>query len=275
MLGSKLFFTACDANLDYELYSLDLSNDGSTPVKIDINTTYPGTPKAISSSPIWLTNFNNKIYFSAYEPTNGREMWVTDGTTTSLFANINPDYPELSQVNSSNPNDTASTAYESKVETRGFYINNGYMYFMADDGSHGFELWRSNGTTTTELVSDIVPGTTSSYPSDFLAANGILYFAAQTPAYGRELWRYPGLIQLKQSVEEEEIFNDITIYPNPASEYISIPNYVGEVEVFNSIGMSVLKVNLTQGSRIWVNEFENGIYFIRTENDLLKFIVNK
>jgi ELWxxDGT repeat protein len=279
MLGSKLFFTACDANSDYELYYLDLSNDQSTPVKININPTTQGNAWATSSSPIWLTNFNNKIYFSAFEPTNGRELWSTDGITTALCANINPDFPEISKVNSSHPNDTASyTAapyhYESKVETRGFYVFNNYMYFMADDGSHGFELWRSNGTTT-ELVSDMVAGSGSSYPSDFLAANGILFFAAQDPTNGRELWRYPGLLQLKRGAEEEEISDNISIYPNPSSEYITIPNYQGDIEIFNSMGISILKTNLIQGSRIWVNNFENGIYFIRTENDFLKLIVNK
>ena len=41
---------------------------------------------------------------------------------------------------------------------------NGTFYFQADDGTHGYELWKSNGTETgTVMVKDINPGSNCSY----------------------------------------------------------------------------------------------------------------
>ncbi len=60
---------------------------------------------------------------------------------------------------------------------------NGYSYFTADDGLHGRELWKTNGTAAgTQLVKDVNPGPPSSDYDysvyDIKASGGKLYFAA-------------------------------------------------------------------------------------------------
>src|SRR5262249_36950637 len=69
---------------------------------------------------------------------------------------------------------------------------NGLLYFSADDGTSGRELWQSDGTPAgTLMVRDIYPGSIGSDPAYPVGMNNKLYFAATDPAHGRELWDPP------------------------------------------------------------------------------------
>src|SRR3954465_5813305 len=55
----------------------------------------------------------------------------------------------------------------------------GTLYFAANDGSAGVELWKSDGTPAgTALVKDISPGSGGSGPSGLTNVSGTLYFSA-------------------------------------------------------------------------------------------------
>ncbi|MEL7162932.1 MAG: ELWxxDGT repeat protein, partial [Bacteroidota bacterium] len=68
----------------------------------------------------------------------------------------------------------------------------GELYFAANDGTNGVELWKSDGTAAgTSMVKDIRPDGNSS-PSQFFAYDGELYFRANDGTTGVELWKTDG-----------------------------------------------------------------------------------
>ena len=67
------------------------------------------------------------------------------------------------------------------------------LYFTANDGKHGLELWKSDGTEQgTRLVKDIKPGKIGSDADSLTAFRGVLLFAAADGKHGPELWGSDG-----------------------------------------------------------------------------------
>ena len=63
------------------------------------------------------------------------------------------------------------------------------VLFAADDGVHGRELWRTDGTAAgTAMVADLTPGPTGSAPRELTVVDGIAYFTAGAT----EFWRSDG-----------------------------------------------------------------------------------
>jgi len=96
--------------------------------------------------------------------------------------------PVVQLIKDINPGQTSS-------DPAGFVTLDGIAYFRANDGTHGFEMWRSDGTEGgTQLVSDLNPGLPHGFPDNLAVANGSLYFTAfNDPAYiGSKVWRSDG-----------------------------------------------------------------------------------
>jgi ELWxxDGT repeat protein len=179
LLGNgKAIFQADDGDYGDELWITDGTTAGTTLLK-DINTGSNG------SSPLHFSALGNgKFLFSANDGSHGEEPWITDGTTTgtTLLKDI-----DLSTTRGGS-NSSGFTA-----------LGNGKAIFSADDGSHGKELWVTDGTAIgSKLVKDINSGFVirlgvshplSSSPSQFTAlGNGKAIFSANDGSNGEELW---------------------------------------------------------------------------------------
>ncbi len=97
---------------------------------------------------------------------------------------------------------------------------NGTLFFVADDGSNGRELWKSDGTTIgTQMVKNINTQANSN-PTKLTDVDGMLYFTANDGLNGVELWRSDG------TEEGTELFANLT---NGNTTYADIGTFNGLV----------------------------------------------
>ncbi|MEP7009941.1 MAG: hypothetical protein ABJC13_06435 [Acidobacteriota bacterium] len=121
-----------------------------------------------------LTLVGGRLFFVAFRPETGTELWISEGTaeTTHMVTDLRP-----------GPRGSAPQ-FLKVVGHR--------VVFAADDGLSGLEPWSSDGTPEgTVRLGDIAPGRDASTPGAFSIANGQLLFGADDGEHGRELWAIP------------------------------------------------------------------------------------
>ena len=176
VLKDKLIFNAYREKEGEELWISDGTEAGTKLLK-DINPVGQSLP-FIPLNPAILKD--SLLFFSAHDGLTGVELWKTNGTPegTALVADIRPF-------------DQSPNVYYFHV---GMMTNvNETLFFTADNGTLGGELWKTDGTTQgTQLVKDIWPGIVGSSPGSGISFKNSLYFNASDELHGTELWKSDG-----------------------------------------------------------------------------------
>ena len=190
-----------------------------------------------SSAPRNLIEFDDKLYFSANDGENGEELFVSDGTAqgTQLLADIRPDSSDDGSNNSSYPDE--------------FIEFNDRLYFAADDGESGIELFVSDGTAQgTQLLADIRPDSSdggynyNSFPKYFVEFDNQLYFSTK----GNEFFVTDGTTEGTELVTDIDSGSEDISYFNVA--YISQP-----IEFNNKLYFAAADDGLNN-KELWVSD---------------------
>jgi ELWxxDGT repeat protein len=173
-VNGTLFFEASDGTNGQQVWR----SNGASAGTVLLRSIDPGADPFFP--PRQLVNVNGTVFFPADDGANGSQLWKSNGTAsgTQMVADINP--------------------HENPFPNGSFpkYLTNskGTLFFQANDGTHGRQLWRSQGTAaSTTMVSNLYPGgTNGGGPYGITNVNGTLFFAAVNSATEYDLWRSDG-----------------------------------------------------------------------------------
>lgn len=252
VLGNEVFFTVSETSTGVELWKSDISGTNITLVKdiyLGSNSSYPSNLKAMngylyfsaqasfydtelwrtdgtntgttlvkdiysygSSNPINFQVVNNKLIFYAYDDIHGGELWVSDGTAanTFLLKDINPGFNSSSNFGIPMGNTTV----------------NGVVTFIANDGTNGYSLWKTDGTSSgTTMIKDLITGNNNN-SNDFglfcYQTSNLIYYVVVNDSKIYQLWQTDGTEA--GTVAVKSLNNNVVFYYQNSSLADSNPN---------------------------------------------------
>ena len=184
----KLYFSAESANEGSELFKLDSPGAAPSGGFLDTGAVIKDivSDPFVGSNPTNLVHIGTTVYFFANDNRSvddgqgnissvgfGKELWSSNGTSAST--NIVKDILGGS-----------GSSIGDKPEMTVF---GGRLYFTANDGSTGTEIWESNGLPAGTVLNEIntVPAQGAN-PTQFTIVGSSLFFAATDGLNGEELW---------------------------------------------------------------------------------------
>ena len=193
--NGKFYFPANDGTTGEELWATDGTENGTYLVK-DIRGE-DSNGNNYGSNPSGFTVIGDTMYFIADDGEHGSEPWMTDGT-----ANGTRMLKDIREENSDGNNYGSTYGCDGMMDCdssfQPYYKFGDQIFFTADDGLHGTEIWVTDGTANgTRMFKDIREensdgnnyGSTYCYYRDcFFEFNGRLWFTANDGIHGNELW---------------------------------------------------------------------------------------
>jgi trimeric autotransporter adhesin len=216
--NNLIFFINKEGN-NYDLWKSDGTNAGTQKLKtIIISTEYLDVRMFAGQS---------KCFFMIFSPTNTNfeniaEHWVTDGSISGT--------QKIRDLNQTFSVGSGQSAIRMAGEN---------YYFSAYDDINGFELWKSNGTSSgTQLVKNVNIKAGSSFPKSFTALGNVVVFGANDIKHGFELWKTQGTANTTQLYAD---LNNIDIGVNYGSNILGIINFNNMI--IAQIGGTLMKMD--------------------------------
>lgn len=202
-------------------------------------------------------NIDGKIYFTGFQEQTGFELWTTLGSasSTNLFKDINQN----------------NTVVNAGGAPMGFTKVGNTIFFTANDGINGREIWKTNGTAaSTQMVKDVSPGNLNSGPQSLIEYNGFLYFLQSDGTNGNQIWKTDGTESGTIMVTNPQDFSNVSsanlIKTNNKLFFSGFSNVYGnELFMLDENDQVSLIADINPGINGsdpgWVIEYDGYIYF--------------
>ena len=238
-------------------FSANVASTGTQWRLMKTDGTQPGTSVVLDGniSAAHLTVVGNQFFFNS-----SQQLWASDGTaegTQRVVSSTVAQRPEnLTRV--------VKTDELGQVSEK--------LFFTAQDSTHGFELWVSDGTDIgTFMVKDINTGsdTNTRDVSELTDVNGVLYFRADDGVNGAELWKSDGTLDGTEMVEN--------IHPTGDSNPSWLTSHEGTLFFIADDGTHAFELWKSDGTAATtelvkdINDTNDGSYFSTRPSDLTSF----
>ena len=192
--NGTLYFTALvDQNKGVRLWKID-ENGWAVTIK-ELAAGVRG------ATPDHLTTVSDILYFTASDgKTSGAKLWKIDKTGVPQTVNVN--MPE------------GKVKRKRGIDIKNLTNINGTLYFVADGGVYGQELWKLDETDTPVMVKNWRPGRfLISGFSDLTYVNGNLYFIIHA-GMDKELWKIDEAGKLEKIEDTNNQYGNLTVLKN-------------------------------------------------------------
>lgn len=272
------FYATNNSNFTYIAYHAS-STDGNTNADSQARGTYYG----FGGYPT--------VYFNSTDIAPGLVPSTAQTNTGFANAQSKPAYVTLNSVHSLNGNQISGNVNFSSFITGSYKLR-----IAVVENTTSLNLGSNGETSFKHVLRKMIPNAAGSDVTFTASQSGSFPFSADLTGLAasqlsnlsvvvfvqnesnKEIFQsaYSTLVPL--SVSEQNILSDVTIYPNPAEDFIKISN-VEDVNVMitDVTGKTVLNIkNVSEATDINVSGLNSGVYFVNVSNEevnqTIKFI---